>query len=106
MLVKHELNGNFKPVNIEKRGNKLCQQAYEILTNLKKYDKPVELPSNNVEDLNNSCNISIPVNQTFYLNIFKTAFNSANGDTGTEENDVEYVDGEPNNVDLDKEFIN
>ena len=36
MLVKHELNGNFKPVNIGKRGNKLCQQAYEILRNLKK----------------------------------------------------------------------
>ena len=46
-----------------------------------------------------------PVNQTFYLNIFKTAFNSANGNTGTEENDVKCVDGEPNNVDLDEEFI-
>ena len=47
-----------------------------------------------------------PVSQTFYLNIFKTTFNSANDDRGTQENDVECVDGEPNNVDRGEEFIN
>ena len=57
-----------------------------------------------MEDLKKLMQYIPPVNQTFYLNIFKTAFNSANGDT--DKSDVECVDGEPNNVDLDEEFIN
>ena len=59
-----------------------------------------------MEDLKKLTQYISPVNQTFYLNIFKTAFNSANGNTGTEANDVKCVDGKANNVDLDEEFIN
>ena len=59
-----------------------------------------------MEDLKKLTQYISPVNKTFYLNIFKTAFNSANGDTGTGKNDVGCVDGKPNNPNLDEEFIN
>ncbi|CAH1100695.1 unnamed protein product [Psylliodes chrysocephalus] len=103
MLVKHELNGNFKQVNIGKRGNRLCQQSNGILENLKKkYNEPVQLNSKKVEDLKKLMQYIPPVNQNFYLNIFKTASNVATEDIGTEYNDVQCVDGEPN-IDFDEE---
>lgn len=103
MLVKHEFNGKFKQVNIGKRGNKLCLQSNEILKSLKnKYDKPVQLNSKKVEDLKKLMQYIPPVNQNFYLNIFKRAECTIDA-ADTEQNDVECVDGE-SNVDFDEDF--